>query len=139
MHRRHLTDLPLERRERLLKAVRVQRGRVGDRCHDAVRVGAVGLNAEGHLGEVGFRRIGEVLENASCVTNGEWQDTGSRRVQRAGVANPSLAKQPPSPRHHVVAGPARGFVDDEDAVKTGSGPLRISRHRWQRRTENSRR
>ena len=54
----------------------------------------------------------------------EHEHPGRHRVERAGVPDLAGRAQPAGPGHDVVAGPARRFVDDEDAVGRGLGARR---------------
>ena len=77
-----------------------------------------GGGAEHDGAPVVLRRVAQVLEQPGDLADAEQEHAGGVGVEGAGVADLAGAEVAAGLGHHVVAGPARGLVDDDEAVGT---------------------
>ena len=73
-------------------------------------------HAEDDLADVGLGEVGQEPQQAGGPPEADQQDTGGARVERAGMADPALAVDPPAAGDDVVRRPPGRLVDDHQAV-----------------------
>ena len=108
-----------EARQRRLDSVRGHLLGIGSAGDTALDIVAVGLDAEGHVGQVGLGGVVEELQRLRGHANRERQHAGGGRIEGAGVADPLFPEETARAGDDVEAGPAGGLVDHEVAVERG--------------------
>ncbi len=97
-------------------------GMSGDDVFRDVAFGIVGGagGAEACGGFVGLFEADEVGEFFGAFIDAENQESGGERVEGARMTHPAGACYTPDPVYSVMAGDARGLIEEEEAVHAGS-------------------
>ncbi len=85
---------------------------------ERVAIGVVGIGGEAEADHafVSFLRCSVELRQAREIADDEREHAGGQRIERAEMTDATLAKNAAHAGDHVVRGPTRGLIDDDNAI-----------------------
>ena len=124
---RHLLERAQERRERPSERLSLDTHLGIDGHQASIRIERVCPDPEGDLRPVRLAGPGQVLDDPRGIADRHRQHTGRHRIERAGMTDFPLARDPANLRHDIMTGESGRLVDDQETVQPGR--LAFSDHR----------